>query len=349
MSASAGYSRDETVTQRHRLDEWGLREGTITTGMLECSTSSRLVLPRRQPECSPDPRVPTTIKSTEYGSSFIRSNAELGSPSITSHSTADGSIPASMVIPSNHVLMWSDLPGNPHAPRGPQREPPLAKHGYLLQDWRPSEERPGSQPEPSKPTAILCNCVHRWTPLLKAGYCQNVGRSPRTRQPLAPAPHTWEARDLPLRRAERPKRRPSTNAVHGRCTRLPGTTPDVPGKEQMNSPAERAAQNPPLRGRAHREDRPDGHRSHTTPGPNPAQSDRSPGERSARKRVRTTSPVAPRGSGMLTVRPMASGPPTSSAFPVPGTGATDGLRRKEPGGHPKRLTGFHSRDGRPSQ
>jgi hypothetical protein len=48
------------------------------TGTLECSASSRLVLPKSEPECCPDPRDPTTIKSTEFGAAIIRSRVEHG-------------------------------------------------------------------------------------------------------------------------------------------------------------------------------------------------------------------------------------------------------------------------------
>ena len=260
--------------------------GTTTTGMLECSTSSRLVLPSSEPECSPDPRVPTTIKSTEYGC-FAHSKQRRAGVAVDHepldrgrvHTGAGGYL-------TNRFLMWSDLSRESSV----LQEAHSVNHLQRCMQWLPRDRRPRRvrpwirssrriRPRPCQLRSPL------GTPFVKVGQLPTSGPSLQTRPPLAPALRTWGAQDLPPRRGGRPKRRPSMNAVPGRCTHPPGTTPDAPGGGRMNAPVERAARSPPLRERAHPEDRPDGHRSHTTPGSNPARSDRSPGERPARKRV----------------------------------------------------------------
>ena len=87
----------EAPKLRGRSYEFGV-EGTTTTGTFECSTSSRLVLPKRDPACCPPPREPTTRRSTADGGSASRRSEEQGSPSTTCHSSSRRSSPSFRAI-----------------------------------------------------------------------------------------------------------------------------------------------------------------------------------------------------------------------------------------------------------
>ena len=111
--ASRG-SRSRALTGGRPDTPGALPPGTITTGTLECSASSRLVLPKSEPECCPDPRDPTTIKSCnplarrsfEAGQSTGRRRPRATGPRL-------GSIPAPTAISSTASRCGVERPEGP--------------------------------------------------------------------------------------------------------------------------------------------------------------------------------------------------------------------------------------------